>query len=635
MEDELFEVVCSDIEGRKSWAQKQPVWYAIRRDGLRRKNKPWPNAADLHYPLVDTVTDKLKPFYVNQLFATERVADFVSAEPQDNEDVLAASWWFDYKHESNLEDAIYLAIDSMLVYGRSIVKGYWHSDSKSICYDPIEPLYIIVPEGTQDIRFAERVVHVQHLTPWEYKHGPMSKHYRQDKDFIKMITGGKDYDDEASFQGHRRTAEGITHSESQECIIIWEIYERQPDLKYKVHTISPARPREEIRSSFILPHKRYLTDQPPITPFVDFTIEKVGKSWYSPRGVAEILIAHETSLTKMWNSKHDAMSIYNQPMLTSTKDVPITQNVRCYPGQIIPFAVQALQIGAPPISYDEEMSNTRSVAEQRISVPDFGIGDKGFESASPIKEAKTATEVQAITAVGNQIIDMRARIFRRALAKLYALSWDVLYQYDEAMSYLHEDEFRDLPEGAKEKVRAIRPNGSSQTWNIGARLKKAIQRKALLGQSPYINQAELDKTILELDEPGLVARLWVDPKEEELRDAEGQMKEIPTLMQGLPLSAHLEDNHPAHLGVLQQFILNQMKTNAPPNQQGEAMIMQHYQQHLKILESINPKQARQFDKALKQQIAQLRMLQQAQQGGNGQRGQLPAGPPAPQPAMMG
>ena len=636
MDDDLYDAIIDDVEGRKLWAQKQPIWYAIRRDGLRRKNKPWPGAADLHYPLVDTIVDKLKPFYTNQLFATERLADFVSEDPQDSEDVLAASWWFDYKlkHESNLEDATYLAIDAMLVYGRTIVKGYWHTESKSVCYDPIEPLYIIVPEGTQDLRYAERIVHVQHLTPWEYKNGPFAKHYNQDKDFVKSITGGRDTEqDEAGFQGHRRTAEGITHSGASDCIVVWEVYERQKDGKYKVYTISPTKPRDDIRSSFIFPSKRYLDDQPPISPFVDFTMERVGKSWYSPRGVTEILVAHETSLTKTWNSKHDAMSIYNQPMLTATKDVPITQNVRCYPGQIIPFAVQALQIGAPPISYDQEMANTRAVAEQRISVPDFGIGEKGFETSNTVKEAKTATEVSAIMSTGNQIIDMRARIFRKALAKLYALSWDILYQYDDGMSYLHDQEFRELPEGAKDKVKAIRPNGSSQSWNIGTRLKKAITRKGLLGQSPYINQAELDKTILELDEPGLVARLWVDPKTEEREGAEAQMMEIPALMQGFPITAQPEDHHPAHVAVLHQFILSQMQENAQPNPKGEQMIAQHLAEHMKIFSAINPKQAKQFDQAFKMKLAQLKMMQQAQQAQQGGNGQLPAGPPGMQPQL--
>ena len=631
MNEELIESIQADIDSRREWAKKQAVWYQVRRDGIRRRNKPWPGAADLHFPLVDTIVDKLKPFYVNQIFATERIADFVSENPQDNEDVVAASWWFDYKlkHESNIEDAIFIAADAMLVCGRVVVKAYWHESSKSICYDSIEPLYIIVPEETDDVRFADRVVHVQHLTPWQYKHGPMSKHYNQSESFIKSITGRRDDTyDEANMTYIRRSSEGITHSTSGDCIVLWEIYERQEDLQYKVHTVSPYCPREYVRPPFTLPNKRYLDDMPPSTPFVSFTLEKVGKSWYSPRGVAEILIAHETSLCKMWNSKHDAMAIYNQPMLTATKDVPITQNVRCYPGQIIPFAVQAIPIGAPPISYDEEMSNTRSVAEQRISVPDFGIGDKGFDQTSSglPKNAKTATEVQAIMSTGNQIIDMRARIFRKSLANLYALSWDVLYQYDDGLDYFHDDQFLELPQEAKDLVKAIRPNGSSESWNVGGRLKKAIQRKMLLGQSQYVNQAELDKTILELDEPGLVGRLWVDPKTQEREGAEQQMMEMPALLAGFPISAQPEDNHPASLGVLQQFIVSQMQQNAPPNPQGEQMIMQHYQQHLKILGGIDPKAAKQFDQALRQKMVEMRKArqQQMQQGGQQMQPQQPA-----------
>ena len=344
--------------------------------------------------------------------------------------------------------------------------------------------------------------------------------------------------------------------------------------------------------------------------------------------MAEILIAHETSLSKMWNSKHDAMAIYNQPMLTATKDVPIAQNIRCFPGQIIPFAVQAIPIGAPPISYDEEMSNTRSVAEQRISVPDFGIGDKGFDQTSSgmPKDAKTATEVQAIMSTGNQIIDMRARIFRKSLANLYGLSWDVLYQHDEGMNYLHDDKFTELPEDAKDLVKAIRPNGSSESWNVGGRFKKAVQRKMLLGQSPYVNQAELDKTILELDEPGLVGRLWVDPKQEELEGAEAQMQEMPTLLAGFPLTAKPGDKHEAHLGVLQQFMIAQMQENPAPNPKGEQQVMSHYQQHLKLLGQLDPKKAKQFDQAFRQKMMEIRQQQQQQQGG--QTGQ-------PQPALAG
>ena len=41
------------ISDRGTWERRQATWYQMRHDGLRRKNKPWPNAADMHFPLGD------------------------------------------------------------------------------------------------------------------------------------------------------------------------------------------------------------------------------------------------------------------------------------------------------------------------------------------------------------------------------------------------------------------------------------------------------------------------------------------------------------------------------------------------------------------------------------------------------
>src|SRR3954454_1235964 len=69
--------ICGDLRSRQAWLSRQSAWYQMRHDGLRRKSKPFPGAADLHYPLADSIIEKLKPFYFNQLFATETVAEFV------------------------------------------------------------------------------------------------------------------------------------------------------------------------------------------------------------------------------------------------------------------------------------------------------------------------------------------------------------------------------------------------------------------------------------------------------------------------------------------------------------------------------------------------------------------------------
>src|SRR4029077_3973466 len=97
MERELFQKICDDIEARKDWANRQPLWHKLRRDGIRRTNKPYPNASDKHFPLIDMAIKKLKPAMTNQMFANERMADFMASDPRDTQDISAVSWWFDYK----------------------------------------------------------------------------------------------------------------------------------------------------------------------------------------------------------------------------------------------------------------------------------------------------------------------------------------------------------------------------------------------------------------------------------------------------------------------------------------------------------------------------------------------------------
>jgi FMN phosphatase YigB (HAD superfamily) len=53
--------IMAALTARKHWEQRQATWYQMRHDGLRRRNKPWPNAADMHYPLADGIIEKLKP----------------------------------------------------------------------------------------------------------------------------------------------------------------------------------------------------------------------------------------------------------------------------------------------------------------------------------------------------------------------------------------------------------------------------------------------------------------------------------------------------------------------------------------------------------------------------------------------
>ncbi len=54
---ELQGQILTSIEQRSPWELRQTRWYELRHHGLRRTNKPWPKAADLHWPLIDTAIE--------------------------------------------------------------------------------------------------------------------------------------------------------------------------------------------------------------------------------------------------------------------------------------------------------------------------------------------------------------------------------------------------------------------------------------------------------------------------------------------------------------------------------------------------------------------------------------------------
>lgn len=601
MNSDLYNLICDDIANRKTWADRQAVWYQMRRDGLRRRNKPYPGAADLHFPLVDTIIEKLKPFYLNQLFATERLADFTARRPEAADKIVQAAWWFDYKlkQRSNLESQIALAIDYMLQNGRGILKVYWDTEERRVALDAIEPIYLIVPADTTDLACADRIVHVQHLSPWKYKNGPGSEHRKKDAEFVKRITGPTSDTEDQQLLEARRLREGLTHTTDRSTIILWEIHERTRE-GWKVHTLSPSAPTVPVRPPFLLPYKSSQSRKTP-PPFVSFTMEECEKGYYSPRGVAEIEAPFESYLCKTWNEKADAMTFYNRPTYAADRDIPNAGNIRMMPGQILPFAVRRIEQGQPPISFDQEMINARLIAEQRIAVPDFGAGDY-----SGARDNKTATEIQAIMATGSQITDMRSRIFRRQLAELYRQAWDRLVQYDEDFEFLRDGRLDQFDKTLRDEVLSIAPNGSSDSWNIQRRQAKAVQRKALLGQSPFINQAELDKSILELDEPGLVQRLWTDPQVKQTSQAERQMLEIPSLEDGLFLNPKPDDDDAIHVQILLKYIGRSAQEQKPISPAGTQTLQQHLQAHMLRLRKLNPQAA----KAIETQVRGLLGAQQ-------------------------
>lgn len=591
---ELYGKVCEDVRSRSTWLTRQTVWYAMRHDGLRRRNKPWPTAADLHYPLADSIIEKLKPFYFNQLFGQETVAQFIAKDPELVPFAEDLGYWFDWKlkQASNLEEEILIAIDKKLMAGHVPVKVYWDADRKRLAFDAIEPQHCIVPDWTKGLEEADRVTIVHHLSPEQYKRD--GRFTKKEPDFIRSITGrgSAEAGESEELANTREIREGITHTGAgQNLIIVWEIWEQLGD-GWHVSWISPLVPAEALRP----------TQKNPFThgelPVVRFDVEIKDKGHYASRGIPERAGAFEQSLCKQWNEKNDFMTLCNRPIFTSTAPIPNAGNLTLRPGQIVPGGLQAVTMPQPPVSFDQEMQSTREIAEYNIGMPDYGVGQQNTQNGP-----RTATEVNQVGSLMGVTVDLKARTFRMREAKLLRLAWATLVQYDRDTQFFVEGECKRLNEQAlKTEAWMVMPNGSSESWNRQAQMQKAVMRKQLLAQSPWIDQEELDRTIVELDDPRLVKRLFIDRKKPQADAYNDEAAKIPALNLGMPLPAQPSENEqPVRIKALMDFMEQRGQLGHPVLPEAVHAIKQRIGGHLQNLAQTGPKgasQARQIAKGI-------------------------------------
>ena len=598
---EIHSKVLGDVQQRSRWETRQALWYEMRHSGLRRKSKPWPNAADLHYPLIDTVVDKLKPFYYQQIIGMDVVASFVPMCQQLNAFTVTAERWFDYKikERSNFQTESLTWIDHGLMSGRSVIKVYWDNDKKQVQFDAIDPLYVIVPPHTKHLKDADRLVHVMRMSREAFKASPM-----YNKEALELMLG--DSSETASEkQQETFSREGITYEADKDKVIVWEVYAKDDDGDWQVHTYSPSAIDIDLKEPMKLPYRH---GEP---PFVDFSYEIKDKGWYSPRGVCEQLAPYESYLCKLWNEKTDAATMYNRPLFRAEREVPNAANLRLSPGQILPFGIAPVTMPQPPISFDQEMVSARMVAEQRVAVPDFGIGQMVNTS-----ERRTATEVQAVGNLMAQSGDLRSRVFRLALGRAYHQAWSLLMQYDSKdLLFRYLDDTQEVDPVVMHSKYVIEPKGGVDGVNRALKLQQAVFRKQLFGQAPWVDQVELDKSIMELDDPVLVKRLIRDPKFKEMDEAEDEAHKITIMEKGWPARVKPGSDFGLRLQVLLGYVQQREQLGEPLGELAQQRIMERVNALLEGYEQVDPNNARALRKQLETNATQT--------GGSGEA--IPAG----------
>jgi len=607
---------------RSPWELRQTRWYELRHHGLRRTNKPWPKAADLHWPLIDTAIEKLKPLFLQQALGMDVVASFVPMRQQLNAYTKVAEDWFNYKirEKTNFVDEVLSWVDYTLMSGRGVMKCFWNPGDKRVGFEAVDPMYFVVPAYTVDLQDADWAVHVMPMSVPAYKRMAGQFGWKSDSKTIEKIRGNPQEDDNipgaATEDDAKQLREGITYTNNTDGVIVWEVYRKRDDGVWEVYLYSPAAVDLDLRDPMELPYDHGQL------PFVDFPYEIKDKGWFSPRGVCEILAPFELSMTSMWNHKHDAMTLYNRPLFRAERELPNSINLRFQPGQILPYGVAPVQMPQPPVSFDQELNQTRAVAENRIGSPDYGMSTV----MSGGSDRRTATEIQSINAQAMQSGDLRARLFRMALGKLYRQAWGLYIQYDaKSLRYRFAEDSLEADPIALHDQYELEPKGGMDMVSRQMMIQQAINRKQLFMNSPWVDQVELDKSIMELDDPSLVKRLLRDPGQKAADELEDETKTIPTLLVGIPVPAKPGQNFAGRIGVLMQYLNGAMQQGQVMSPVSKNAFMQRIDSLLQGYEQVATNEARKLRKEIQKFFESTGLL-------------VPSQPPAPvaeQPMMQG
>ena len=605
------------VEQRSPWELRQTRWYELRHHGLRRTNKPWPKAADLHWPLIDTAIEKLKPLFLQQALGMDVVASFVPMRQQLNSYTKVAEDWFNYKirEKTNFVDEVLSWVDYTLMSGRGVMKCFWNPGDKRVGFEAVDPMYFVVPAYTVDLQDADWAVHVMPMSVGAYKRMAAQFDWKADSKTIEKIRGNPQEDDNipgaATEDDAKQLREGITYTTNTDGVIVWEVYRKRDDGVWEVYLYSPAAVDLDLRDPMELPYEHGQL------PFVDFPYEIKDKGWFSPRGVCEILAPFELSMTSMWNHKHDAMTLYNRPLFRAEREIPNSINLRFQPGQILPYGVAPVQMPQPPISFDQELNQTRAVAENRIGSPDYGMSG----AISGGSDRRTATEIQSINAQAMQSGDLRPRLFRMALGKLYRQAWGLYVQYDvQSLRYRFAEDSLEADPKALHDQYELEPKGGMDMVSRQMMIQQAINRKQLFMNSPWVDQVELDKSIMELDDPSLVKRLLRDPGQKQQDELEDETKTIPTLLVGIPVPAKPGQNFAGRIGVLMQYLNGAMQQGQQLSPVSQQAFMQRIDSLLQGYEQVATNEARKLRKEIQKFFESTGMLQP--------QGPVPPAPPA-------
>jgi hypothetical protein len=165
----------------------------------------------------------------------------------------------------------------------------------------------------------------------------------------------------------------------------------------------------------------------------------------------------------------------------------------------------------------------------------------------------------------------------------------------------------------------INPNGSAESWNKPQQLQKAIARLQMFRGSPYWRQDELEKSVMELDDPRMIKRAFTDPGTTLKEQMEVQAQEISIMLLGFPAQVEPGDDDKAHIQSMEGFVQRRVQAQEPITAEFARLMLQHGADHDNALAQKGDKQINAVRQSMQPLIQFLSQVAQSDA-----QGQLPS-----------
>lgn len=599
MPDTLHDKICATLNQRLTKENQWRMYYMMVHDGLPRRNQPFPNASQQHFPLCDGAVSKLKPFFIGQIFQGERLAEFTSW----NRDLLAFceaaadcfSW--EVRERSNFAYKLQVATYHMLVYARGVLKAGWDPIHDRLKFAAMDMPYFIVPANCDDLDDPECdwFVEVEHISVGTYERSPYN--FDQNPKLIKEIRGRQDYK-QTQIEQEILLREGLTYSVQDDQIVLWHVWE-QIKGGWLVHTYSPQKPGVQLRPDFQCPYKM---QGRAFQPYTSFQYEIKDEGWYSPRGVVEKLAPFEASATKVWDMQMDSIEFVGKPLFSSDDPVPPNMaNLTFRPGSVLPNGLKPVQMPEVPKDLAEQFNQNKVVAEQYLGMPDAGMQPDPSMGERGKGGVPTATQVNYESGLTNVRIGMDGTNFRSRIGTVMQKAWAILIAHKkEAVMYRLGNAVKELPQQALSDMYTVTPSGSADSWSKPLRIQRAMQRYQVFAQDPAVDHDQLVKDVLAADDPRLLQTLFIGTKAGEQNAVQKTAVDMLLCQTGFQPQVLPGDNHQIAVETAIRYVQAEQHKGNPLTPEAHTAIFTYIGQHMAFLQQQNPKAFTQLQQILKQ-----------------------------------